>query len=149
MSRLKRRNVVSFWRQSPQTSKDSAHGNNQKWRGTNVNLREISCLKYLQASYPIASASAELRPYTIHKTLLRNLSKVAENKCKMFLIWCIKRLMSSSSRASPHTPRTLPLWIIKIGRKQMKTCAKFCFSTISRPIPYAISFGRTTSLSHS
>ena len=49
MSRLKRQNVVSFWRQSLQTSKNSVPGSNQKWKETNVNLREMLCLKYTQA----------------------------------------------------------------------------------------------------
>jgi hypothetical protein len=66
MSRLKRQNVVSFWRQSLQTSKNSVPGSNQKWKETNVNLREMLCLKYTQVLCSNASASAELRPYTMH-----------------------------------------------------------------------------------
>ena len=66
MSRLKNQNVVSFWRQSLQTSKNYVPWSNQKWKETNVNLREMLCVKYTQALCPIASASAEIRPYTMY-----------------------------------------------------------------------------------
>ena len=69
--------MVSFWELRPQTRKNSALANNQKWKETNENLREMLCLKN---QYAICH---QLRPDYKHipfiKALPWNLSEANEN----------------------------------------------------------------------
>jgi len=79
---FKLQNIVSFWEFRPQTPKNSALGNNQKWKETNENLREMLCLKN-QYAYVICH---QLRPdydsIPFIEALPRNLSEAKEKLVK-------------------------------------------------------------------
>jgi len=107
-------------------------------------------------SWPMSYAISFLPDYVPIPFLKNLLRYLKQQKTLSEAVEMVKNVMFQTSRYrqlmggfAPRPLRTLPLVIIRNGRKQMKTCAKCCVSRIEMLMSYAISFGRTTTLFHS